>query len=64
MRKIYIKPATEVYNVTLSNSIVTGSPDENFTTNPSSDDVGDGGDYARENNNDDNNRGSIWDNVW
>lgn len=63
MKKLYISPATEVYNVTLSNSIVTGSPDENFTTNPSLDDVGDGGDYSRENNND-NNRGSIWDNAW
>ncbi len=63
MRKIYIKPATEVYNVTLSNSIVIGSPDENFTTNPSSDDVGNGGDYSREDN-DNKNRNSVWDNIW
>ncbi len=63
MKKLYISPATEVYNVTLSNSIVTGSPDGNFTTTISDDDQGDGGDYSRENDSD-NNRGNIWDNAW
>ena len=62
MRKIYISPSTEVYKVTLCNSIVTGSPDEHFNTNPSPDDEGDGGDYAREDNT--NNRSNVWDNIW
>lgn len=69
MKKIYTSPATDVYTVSLR-SIINMSPGQtgSSTDDPdgngiwSNDDPeasGDGGDYSR-----DNNRGSVWDNIW
>ena len=66
MKKIYISPATDVYNVNHSNVIMT-SPGEVGGQVTNSDIVGNVGesgewediDYSR-----DNNRGSVWENIW
>ncbi len=66
MKKIYIKPDTQVYIVDLSRSVMLrvsgGDEEENPTDFSGSTGTGedvDPGEYSR-----DNNRGSVWDNAW
>ena len=77
MKKLYISPATDVYKFSIDGILLTASQDVGDSTYaPGGDskfdtggeggvlpDPGEGGvgdvDYSR-----DNNRGSVWDNIW
>ena len=67
MVKKYIKPENIVVAINLSKpfleySVVTP---ENFSNTSGGPEGVDDGEYAREENNDENNnRGSVWDNIW
>lgn len=61
MKKLYIVPETNVYRVNILSSLMVTS----FEIKPGEDPISDDDfELSRENNNDDNNRGSIWDNAW
>lgn len=76
MKKLYISPATDVYKFSIDGILLTPSEDigdKSYSAGESSkfDTGGEGGvfppseegvgnvDYSR-----DNNRGSVWDNIW
>lgn len=66
MKKIYIKPDTQVYIVDLSRSVMLrvsgGDEEENptdFSGSTGTEEGVDPGEYSR-----DNNRNTVWDNLW
>lgn len=63
MKKIYLKPETNVYKVNVTSVMATSFRFEEGEEGGgvSEDDFNDA---SRENNNTDNNRGSVWDNAW
>ncbi len=63
MKKIYLKPETNVYKVNVTSVMATSFRfDEGEGGDGVSEEVFN--DASRENNNDDNNRGNVWDNAW
>ena len=74
MKKIYISPAIDIYNVIIHSGIM-GSPEtagsevdiekdlNDLNPGVGGNPGGDGG-WDDEDNSRDNNRGSVWDNIW
>lgn len=74
MKKIYISPAIDIYNVNIRSGIM-GSPgtagsevdiekDLNDLNPGVGGNPGGDGDWDDEDNSRNNNRGSVWDNIW